>query len=167
MGSFLPPYHGSVRKRQFQKSKFYFFDTGLVRALNLLAGESLNPSTYEYGLLFESFIINEVFKLTQALEKKWNFSYFKSQAGVEVDLIIEKPRAHPLLFEVKSATRITDEHLKHLKIVKKSFPKSQAFILHRGSHAHCTQGIHCLPWRQGLKQLFAEPSRRPIDRPPH
>ena len=154
MGFFLPPYHRSLRKRQFQKSKFYFFDTGVVRALNLLSGESLNVNTYEYGLLFESFIVNEILKLAQTFEKRWKFSYFKSQSGVEVDLIIEKPRSQPFLLEIKSANRITDEHLRHLKAIKKSFPKSRACVWYCGRYAHRTQGFDCLPWQQGLKQLF-------------
>ena len=81
LGVFLPPYHKSVRKRQDKRSKFYFFDTGVLRALQMLAGESLHPSTFEYGHLFETFIINEVFKMAHALEKRWHFSYLRTQAG--------------------------------------------------------------------------------------
>ncbi|MGH7455704.1 MAG: hypothetical protein ACRENG_30390, partial [bacterium] len=33
MGYFLPSFHRSVRKRQLTNPKFYFFDTGVKRAL--------------------------------------------------------------------------------------------------------------------------------------
>lgn len=154
IGHFLEPYHNSIRKRQTKKSKFYFFDTGVIRALNLLAEESLNSSTYEYGNLFETFIINEVLKHIFALEKKWKLSYLQTQSGVEVDLIIEKPRTPPLLIEIKSTTSIKKEHLQSLEKVKKDFPKSKAYILYRGVKSFKHNDIYCLPWQEGLVSIF-------------
>ena len=154
LGVFLPPYHRSIRKRQDQGSKFYFFDTGVVRALQMLAGESLSPSTFEYGNLFETFIINEIFKISRALEKRWHFSYLRTQAGVELDLIVEKPRTKPILIEIKSSLRIKQEYLRPFKRLSEDFPKSQKYIWYRGEDSYVKEGVRCLPWHKGLKQLF-------------
>ena len=151
---FLPPYHRSIRKRQDQRSKFYFFDTGVLRALQMLAGESLHPSTFEYGNLFETFIINEIFKMARALEKRWHFSYLRTQAGVELDLIVEKPKAEPILIEIKSSLRAKQEHLRPLKRLSEAFPNSQKYLWHSGEDSYVMEGIPCLPWHKGLKQLF-------------
>ncbi len=156
IGFFLPPYHSSIRKRQDQKSKFYFFDTGVVRALCLLAGESLNPSTFEYGNLFETFIINDILKTAHALEKKWRFSYLKTQAGAEIDLIIEKPRGAPYLIEIKSSTMVKKEHLQPLKNLGKAFPAGKKQVWHRGRTSYVIEGIKCIPWHKGLKELFLD-----------
>ena len=154
IGSFLEPYHNSIRKRQEKSSKFYFFDTGVVRALNLLAGESLHESTYEYGNLFETFVVNEFFKLSKALEKKWKFSYLRTQAGVEIDLIIEKPRAKPILIEIKSSKEVKREHLKNLNQVSFDFKGSEKYLLYTGGREFMKNDIRCLPWEKGLEEIF-------------
>ncbi|MCY4643162.1 MAG: AAA family ATPase [Bacteriovoracales bacterium] len=154
LGAFLPPYHSSIRKRQERKSKFYFFDTGVLRALQMMAQESLHPSTFEYGNLFETFIINEVLKMTAYLEKKWKLSYLKTQAGVEIDLIVEKPRTAPILIEIKSSLDIKEEHLKTLKRLASDFPKSTRYVWYRGPESYRIDQIQCLPWHQGIKELF-------------
>ncbi len=154
IGFFLPPYNTSIRKRQIQKSKFYFFDTGVLRALQMLAGESLHSSTFEYGNLFETFIINDVFKMASALEKRWRFSYLKTQAGVEVDFIVEKPRGVPILIEIKSSTDIKKEHLKSLKNLGSEFPGSAKYLWYRGKESLVRDEIKCVPWQEGLKELF-------------
>ena len=51
---------------------------------------------FEYGELFESFLINEFFKLRSALNLRWNYSYLRTPDDVEIDLIIEKPRGKPV-----------------------------------------------------------------------
>ena len=154
IGFFLPSYNTSVRKRQIQKSKFYFFDTGVLRALQMLAGESLHPSTFEYGNLFETFIINDVLKMASALEKRWMFSYLKTQAGVEVDLIVERPRKVPVLIEIKSSTDVKKEHLKSLKSLGSEFPESVKYLWYRGKESLVRDEIKCIPWQEGLKELF-------------
>ncbi|MBY0384976.1 AAA family ATPase, partial [bacterium] len=43
LGRYLEPFDTSIRKRQTKKSKFYFFDTGIVRTLTDLVEEPLHP----------------------------------------------------------------------------------------------------------------------------
>lgn len=63
IGSFLHPYNKSIRKRQTQKAKFYFFDNGIVRALQRLTEYDVAGSSFEFGDLFETFLINEFIKI--------------------------------------------------------------------------------------------------------
>ena len=79
IGHYLPPYHNSARKRQTLKSKFYFFDTGVVRTLQNLTDFEVENSTFEYGDLFETFLVNEFFKLSSALLKRWEFSFLEAR----------------------------------------------------------------------------------------
>jgi len=57
VGFLLEPFHFSLRKRQRKKPKFYWFDCGVCRALSRVVDLPLHPSTYEYGRLFETFVI--------------------------------------------------------------------------------------------------------------
>lgn len=154
IGRYLEPYDQSIRKRQSKKSKFYFFDTGVVRALTNLLEETLSPATYEFGDLFETFIINEFHKLAEANEKRWRFSYLRTQSEVEIDLIVEKPRGAPILIEIKSSKKIKQEQIEQFAQISKSLKASQKYILSNDTSNREVKNIRCLPWQQGLKEIF-------------
>jgi predicted AAA+ superfamily ATPase len=156
IGRHLTPYETSLRKRQVKKSKFYFFDTGVIRALTNMAGEPLNPSTFEYGELFETFIINEFFKAAEALEKRWKFSYLRTKNDVEIDLIIEKPRGAPILIEIKSTkSRPSPDKLASFAKIAKEFKGAEKFVLSNDqTESIVHEDIRCLHWTSGLSEIF-------------
>jgi uncharacterized protein len=155
VGRYLEPHDTSLRKRQSKKSKFYFFDTGVVRALTSLAGESLPESTYEYGEMFETFIINEFFKLCEALEKRWRLSYLRTKNDVEVDLIIEKPRGKPILVEIKSWRRTPPKgKLASFYKIASEFKGSDKFVLSNAPDPTVAGEVRHLHWREGLREIF-------------
>ncbi|MFN7904085.1 MAG: ATP-binding protein [Pseudobdellovibrionaceae bacterium] len=154
IGHFLEPFDYSVRKQQTKKSKFYFFDTGVVRALTNLAAEDLHPQSFEYGDLFETFIYNEFLKLNAGLEKRWRFSYLKTKNDNEIDLVIQKPRGKPILIEIKSSRKIEDEVVSKFTKISKDIESSERYILYNGSISFETNKIRCLPWKQGLTEIF-------------
>lgn len=154
IGKYLEPYNQSIRKRQSKKSKFYFFDTGVIRALQNLSEESLLPSTFEYGDLFETFLINEFFKLNEALEKRWHFSYLRTKDDVEIDLIIEPPRGLPILIEIKSNKNIKPTDVTSFIQVSDDFAKSPKYVLSNTVNEFEHKGIRFLHWQSGLKEIF-------------
>jgi len=154
LGYYLGPYHNSLRKRQTKKSKFYFFDVGVVRALQNLADYEVQGDTKEVGYLFEAFIINEFFKLNDAYQKRWQLSYFQTQNNHKVDLIIERPKGKPLLVEIKSSTKIQEGHLSSLKNIMPDFPHEQAYLLSRDQNDAVISNIRCLYFLRGLKEIF-------------
>lgn len=155
IGFYLEPFNHSPRKRKTQHSKFYFFDTGVVRALQNRAGEILTESSYEYGDLFETFIINEFIKLRSGLNLKWNFSYLRTHGDQEIDLIVEKPKGLPLLIEIKSASRIEKNDVKSFHRLAKDIKHSQAYWLSNSTAEYEIDGVRCLHWQKGLKEIFS------------
>jgi len=79
IGYMLEPYHGSLRKRVHQKPKFYFFDTGVVRALAHQLTVPLLPSTSAYGYAFEHYIINECIRLASYYKKRLSILLFTNR----------------------------------------------------------------------------------------
>jgi len=154
LGFFLEPYQGSIRKRQSQKSKFYFFDCGVTRALQNTLELDLHPRTPPYGDLFEQFVINEFIRQNDYLEKRARFSYFRTKDDLEVDLIVELPGKGPILVEIKSKTKIASEDLRHLQAVRKDLAKSKGYVLSNDPNACEIDGIRCLPWREGLSEIL-------------
>lgn len=154
VGRYLEPYDMSIRKRQSRKSKFYFFDTGIIRALSNLAEETLTPSTFEYGDLFETFLINEFFKLIESYEKRWRLSYLKTKDNVEIDLIIEKPRGEPILIEIKSSSKVSPHDVESYLEIAKEFPKSQKYVFSNMTKSFEHQDVHFIHWQEGLSLIF-------------
>ncbi len=156
IGYFLEPYSKSVRERQRQSPKFYFFDCGVVRAISQEINQELLPATFEYGKLFEQMIIGEFVRLNSYYEKNWKFSYLRTGAGVEIDLIIEKNKKDIILVEIKSASMIHDNHLSSLKNLGTSFKNAKKYLLCTEKISRDVGGIRIIDWKKGIEEIFNE-----------
>ena len=153
LGFLLPPYEKSVRKRQRKSPKFYFFDLGVQRALKKQIDLPVRAGTYEYGRLFEQFIILEIYRLAHYYRKDWSFSYLLTKDGAEIDLIIERPGDTTVLLEIKSAEKITKDDLRHLIQLKADIDNSESFCFSREKISRTIDGIKCLHWKEGIESL--------------
>lgn len=154
VGFNLESYDKSIRKRQAQKAKFYFFDIGVARTLaNRVSIEPI-PSTFEYGDLFEQFLILEFIKLNHYFEKRFKYSYFRSSENSEIDLVIEKPNGEHYLIEIKSSDKINLDEVRRLSSFKSEFRKPTLFYLSQSEEEKLEQDVLCLPWKEGLKRIF-------------
>lgn len=154
LGFFLQPYHRSVRKRQAQKAKFYFFDVGVVRTLTNRLPVAPVPSTFEFGDLFEHFIVLEFIKLNFALEKRFRFSYFHTDQNHEIDLVVETPDRRTLLIEIKSSLKINLAEVSTLASYKSDFTNPYLYYLSQDVDERVESDVLCLNWRSGLRRIF-------------
>ena len=153
LGFLLEPFHESIRKRQRENPKFYFFDLGVQRALARLTSIPLAPETYAYGKAFEHFIILEIYRLQRYLNKDYSLSYLRTKDDAEIDLIIERPGMPRALVEIKSASRITQDDVRTIARFLPDFPNAEAFCLSNDQTPQKIQGVWCLPWRQGIREI--------------
>lgn len=103
IGRFLFPFQRSTRKRLSKQPKFYIFDTGVLRAMSKQLNNEVLPMTSEFGRLFEHWVVNESIKISDYYKKDFEFSFYHTNAGAEVDLIIETPKGEMLAVEIKSS----------------------------------------------------------------
>ncbi len=151
----LLPFHQSIRKRFFKNPKFYFFDTGVKRALERKLHIPVHPATSEYGKLFEEFIITEVFRLNHYYKADYSLSYICTKDQVEVDLIIERPGSPLFLIEIKSKEKISIDDTRQLKNISKDLTNAKPFIWSNDPISKIINGVECVPWREGLKHVFS------------
>ncbi len=154
LGFFLDSYSKTVRKVQHEAPRFYFFDTGVRRALEKQINVPLEPKTTLYGNAFESWFINECHRYNSYYELDYSFSYLRTKDDAEIDLIIETPKKKTYLVEIKSSTKIDKDHLKHLLSFKKDFVKAEYICACDVVRAETYQEIQILPWRDALKKIF-------------
>lgn len=153
IGFFLDSFHESIRKRQHENPKFYFFDTGVLHALNRTLSVDILPRTYEFGGAFESFLINEIGRLQSYKKKDYRLSYLRTKDGAEVDLIIERPGLKRALIEIKSTERVGPEDVRVLKRLAPDIPHSESFCLSLDPVPKIIEGVQCLHWSRGLEEL--------------
>ncbi len=153
MGFLIPGFHESIRKRQNQAPKFYFFDTGVKRALERTLTQDFGPGSYAYGNAFEHFLILEIIRLAEYSGKDWTCSYLRTKDGAEIDLILDRPGLPRALVEIKSKERISTEDTAPLDRLARDIRRSEAFCLSRDPHRKRIGSVSCLPWRVGLKEL--------------
>lgn len=150
VGSFLEPYHHSIRKRQRQAPKFYLFDCGIVRALAKLLDVPLREGTYEFGKLFESFIYNQILAELSYQKKQFTLSYLRTKDDAEIDLIVERAGQPTLLIEIKSAQIVRDEDIGQFKQLSRDFQNAIPICLYRGEATLKSDGVVIIPWQKGL-----------------
>jgi len=151
IGFFLYPYLKSKRKRLSHKPKFYFFDLGIVRALTKRLTISIEPKTPDFGNAFEHFIILEIMRMSEYQKRDYSFSYYHTESGAEVDLIIEKPNGEVLAIEVKGADIIDSSHIRGLKSFSMINPKAKLFVVSTVPRKIEIDKVLVLPWQEILE----------------
>ena len=86
----LPSYHKNYGKRIIKKSKLYFIDSGIVCNLLGITNDSYLENHPLKGELFENFVVSNCIKLNSYLLVPKQLFFWRSQAGVEIDLLIEE-----------------------------------------------------------------------------
>jgi uncharacterized protein len=110
----LPAWSGNFTKRLVKTSKIVMGDTGLMAHLlglnqkRLAAGGMIGP-------LFENFVIMELKKQITWSTAKPQMFHFRTQAGQEVDIVIEDRSGNLVGIEVKASATIHAHDFKGLR----------------------------------------------------
>lgn len=154
LGFFLPSFHHSFRKRLQVKPKFYFFDTGVVRALTRQLSIPLTPQTSAYGEVFEHFIILECIKLASYHRSEFRFSYLRTKDEVEVDLVVERPGQPLLLIEIKSNPAVQSTDLRRFVRLSSDFPEAELVCFAKVGRKKSYDNLVIWPFEQGIAHYF-------------
>jgi len=147
----LPPYIKNVGKRLRASPRYYFRDSGLLHCLlripnygRLMQHDRLGPS-------WEGFCIEQVIRHLGCAEE--DCYYWRTQAGAEIDLIIDRPKK-PLGFEFKASQSPKLE--KGSMVAMKDLELDHLYVLFPGAHRiELAEHATAIPIRQ-LPQLASE-----------
>jgi predicted AAA+ superfamily ATPase len=158
IGFFLEPFHNSIRKQVGKAPKFFFFDTGIVRALSRTLTLELQPATNSWGDAFEHFILLEMKRLIGYGGNQFRLHFIRTYEDQEIDVVVMRPGKPLLLIEIKSTESVRRDHLNHLLALRSEFSEpTEQICLSCDAIAKKIEGILCLPWQQGLKEYFSGP----------
>ncbi len=111
----LPSYETKVSKSVVKMPKGNFRDSGLANFIQGVYSRDQLLNHPNVGAGFEAFITEEIIKGIQALDvTNWNYNYFRTKNGAEIDLILEGPFGI-LPIEIKLGSMTKQRQLQALK----------------------------------------------------
>lgn|GEM_PF-2257107 len=72
---------------------------------------------------------------------------------LEIDIIIERPGLPRAVIEIKSKSTIGESDLRGLQSLGLDIPNGQCFCFSLDEIPKMINGIHCLHWQDGLKEI--------------
>ncbi len=145
----LQPFHANVSKRLVKSPKVYLRDSGLLHTLLRMDDREDVLGHPIAGQSWEGFVIEN---LIRCAPERTEFSYYRTSAGAEIDLIMDLGRKHGIwAIEIKRSTAPKTSKGFHLSI--NDIKPSKAFILYAGDeHYPKGKGIEAI----GLTELCKE-----------
>lgn len=149
----LNPWIKSVRKRLVAHPRYYFFDPGITNALCHQFGK-LNPEVR--GRRFEQMVILQLVALSSYHNAGLDFFFWRTNTGVEIDLIVTRGLEVIAAIEIKSTIQIPSESLHALREFKIEYPNAATYIVCPTERARLLDGdIQVLPWFElDLMRIF-------------
>ena len=133
----VPPWSVNLGKRLVKSPKIYLSDTGLAARLGGVTAERLERDPATLGPLLENFVALELLKQTGWSRLRPSLHHYRTQAGVEVDFLLEAPGGRVVGIEVKSSSRVQDRDFDPLRSLARDLGDRfvGGFILHRGDQS--------------------------------
>ncbi len=154
----LPGWSQSIKKQLVQAPKYYFFDCGILNALNGYLRVDLRQGGFLFGKLFETFVINQLFSTNEYHNLGLRFFYWRDKNGREVDLVLARNVLEPVLaIEIKSNSNPSASDCSGLKAFEDDYPKVKQLCVCTTPRAYKEKNILFTPWQEAivsLKSLF-------------
>lgn len=154
IGSFLPAYVKRAKRRTVASPKFYFHDVGIVNYLSHRGKVERGSSAF--GKAFENWVFHELQCYLLYSSSRHPLSYWKLTTEAEVDFIVGNMR---LAVEAKATQRVTSDHLKGLRELKKDYPevRERVIVCLEQNIRRTDDGIWILPYRDFVARLWENP----------
>ena len=138
----LPAWGTTLGSRVTKHPKVHLVDSGVMAWLLSLTPQKIAQAApaalTEYGHLLETFAVGEILKQASWSDAPVTAGHFRTEAGEEVDLVLERDDGQVIAVEVKAGSRISGEDFRGLRQLKERLgPRlEEAIILHTGEHAY-------------------------------
>ncbi len=128
-------------------------DTGLACRLLGMDASRLKTEGEIAGRLFENYLVLELFKLSSWAADLVRLHHFRSQAGQEVDVVIEDRHGNVVGVEIKRSATVSPRDFTGLKVLRDHLGKKlvRGVLIYTGNDIlPFAQNLHALPIRHIL-----------------
>ena len=150
LGFSLPVFTRRAKRAVIKHPKFYFFDTGVFRALRPKG--ALDQTTEIEGAALEGLLAQHLRAWIDYSRSSSKLYYWRTKAGTEVDFIIYGDECF-LAVEVKNTTNVRRNELKPLKAFRQDYSECNPVFVYRGSEKLLIDDVWCVPFEDFLKKI--------------
>lgn len=143
----IPAWRRSKKRKPLTTSKYYFFDVGVVSALQ---GRLVTPGTPEFGPAFETWLLHELIAFRDYVSGD-AVSHWRSSSGFEVDFIVGDHTA----IEVKAKETVSDHDLRSLRALAEERALKRYVCVSLEPRPRQVGGVAVWPWRRFLDALWS------------
>lgn len=143
----IEPWAKTKKRKAISKSKFYFFDPGVVNTLQA-AGE-IKPRSPLFGQAFERFIYHELATYRDYVTQG-SLHFWRSTTDDEVDFVLDESIA----IEVKGKDLVSQRDLQGLERIGEERLLKHKIVVSLESRPRQVGSIAILPWQLFLKKLW-------------
>lgn len=149
MGFELSPFLATKKRKAITRSKFFFFDIGVVNHITKRTPISAgNPA---FGDAFEHFIVLETRAYLGLTGHEVPLQFWRTKNGFEVDLLV----GDRLAVEIKATKQVLPKHLKGLRALKEEgLVKDHVIVSLDPVSREMAPGIRAVYWMDFLKLLW-------------
>lgn len=150
----MDPWTSSIRKRLISHPRYYLFDMGVTNAICQNFGQ-LHPQTR--GRRFEQFIILQIIALNSYYRYNYEFFFWRTNNGLEIDLIITHAKKPIAAIEIKSTSSLNPGDTYALNEFKQEYPKVKTYIVCPSDRARILQDeTMVIPWEKFLTETLSQ-----------
>lgn len=142
----VPAWRSSKKRKPLVSSKYYFFDVGVVSALQ---GRLVKPATPEFGAAFETWLLHELMTFRDYVSGE-SVNYWRSTSGFEVDFILGDHTA----VEIKAKDNVSPQDLKSLHTLSEERNLKRYLCVSLEPRQRQVDGLTVLPYREFLVALW-------------
>ncbi len=148
----LQPWHSNMGKRLVKSPKLYVRDCGVLHyLLGIRTERDLLQSPWR-GASWEGFLIEQIIALEQLFYTGSQFWFYRTQAGAEIDLVVERG-GERIGFEFKCGASVSRGDASGLKAGIDDGVVSRGYIIYAGKRSYpIAENIEALPAELLLSQ---------------
>lgn len=146
----LPVFSRRARRKLISHKKFYFFDTGVFRAIRPVG--PLDSDAEMDGPALETLVLQELRAVNDYHEYGYRIFFWRTRNDLEVDFVLYGPRGL-LAIEIKRSTRLQPRDARALREFKKDYPPARCYLFFGGSTPLYMGDIIALPMESALTNL--------------
>jgi len=143
----VPSWRKSKKRKPLASSKYYFFDVGVVAALQ---GREFRIGTPEFGEAFETVIFQELIAYRDYVSGD-SVEYWRTKSGFEVDFILGDHTA----IEVKASKNISNQDLKSLRALSEENNLKRYLCVSQEERPRKIEKVSVVPFKQFLASLWS------------
>ncbi len=145
----VPAWKHAINRKLIETSKFYFFDTGIVRAI--LDLPPIKEKSKEFGDFFEAYIFHELRTYIDYCRPGLSLHFWRSTSQHEVDFIL----GGKIAIEVKGKVQVSQSDLRGLRVCAEESLMENYIVVSLEPVSRIVENrFHIMPFEEFLQKLW-------------